>query len=353
MANNQKKLKAFVRYDGSGRVVASSLILRKNKPRVGRWYEIPEYLCCNGTGSTTTTTTNGGGVTPTAWFGQITNSGPSDTWKWNACNGFGTSIIVYTSTTTITGGTFLYSDASLTTPIPYSNAAIVIQGTVYDVINGAINPLGGNGQPCGNITTTTSTTAAPASFAVTVNDSSIATSVDACDSGFFAPVTRYASISESGNPLGITRFYYDAQLTMPYQGNVDQYYLYMVGYPSGQAATAQMGSGGTLSNQQYCPTINFTVASDCNGQEGYNPMMLVNNFTGTNSGGNVYACINPQLDRQSALNNIYTGRIFNNSDPVTSGTPGGWTVGQTYWTAVRDVNDPSNVKAKSFVVTAC
>ena len=47
MANNQKKLKAFVRYDGSGRVVASSLILRKNKPRVGRWFEIPTYQCCN------------------------------------------------------------------------------------------------------------------------------------------------------------------------------------------------------------------------------------------------------------------------------------------------------------------
>jgi len=47
MANNQKKLKAFVRYDGSGRVVAGSLILRKNKPRVGRWQEIPAYECCN------------------------------------------------------------------------------------------------------------------------------------------------------------------------------------------------------------------------------------------------------------------------------------------------------------------
>ena len=33
----QRDLKAFVRYDGSGRVVAGSLILRKNKPKVGRW----------------------------------------------------------------------------------------------------------------------------------------------------------------------------------------------------------------------------------------------------------------------------------------------------------------------------
>ena len=43
----QRDLKAFVRYDGSGRVVAGSLILRKNKPKVGRWQEIPAYECCN------------------------------------------------------------------------------------------------------------------------------------------------------------------------------------------------------------------------------------------------------------------------------------------------------------------
>lgn len=47
MANNQRNLKAFVRYDGSGRVVAGSLILRKNRPRVGRWFEIPANQCCN------------------------------------------------------------------------------------------------------------------------------------------------------------------------------------------------------------------------------------------------------------------------------------------------------------------
>jgi hypothetical protein len=64
MANNQKKLKAFVRYDGSGRVVPSSLILRKNKPRVGRWVEIPAYECCNET--TTTTTTSSSTTTTTS-----------------------------------------------------------------------------------------------------------------------------------------------------------------------------------------------------------------------------------------------------------------------------------------------
>ena len=44
---NQRNLKAFVRYDGSGRVVAGSLILRKNKPKVGNFQEIQGYQCCN------------------------------------------------------------------------------------------------------------------------------------------------------------------------------------------------------------------------------------------------------------------------------------------------------------------
>lgn len=353
---NQSKLKAWVRYDGTGRVISGGPIFQVNKPKVGNWKQINADLCCNGTTpTTTTTTTSGGGGTPTAWFGQIAFTGPSSEWAWNACNGSGFSTIVYTATATspFAPGTMLYLDAALVMPLPNSALSIPSQGLVYEVTNGQTNPLGGNGVPCSSITTTTSTTSGPASFAVTVNDSSVSTSIDACDYGIFAPVTRYASISESGYPLGITRFYYDAQLTMPFQGNVGTYYSYMVGYPSGQAAVAQMGSGGTLSNQQYCPTIDFTVASDCNGQEGYNPMMLVNNFTGTNSGGNVYACITPQSSRQAALDNIYIGTIYNNSNPLTSGTPGGWTVGTTYWTAVRDVNDPSNVKAKSFVVTSC
>jgi hypothetical protein len=55
MATSKKDLKAFVRIDGSGRVVAGSLILRKSKPKVGKWHEIPAYECCNPTTTTTTT----------------------------------------------------------------------------------------------------------------------------------------------------------------------------------------------------------------------------------------------------------------------------------------------------------
>ena len=54
---NQRNLKAFVRFDGSGRVVAGSLILRKQKPKVGNWQEIQAYECCNYVPTTTTTTT--------------------------------------------------------------------------------------------------------------------------------------------------------------------------------------------------------------------------------------------------------------------------------------------------------
>lgn len=67
--SNKRDLKAFVRFDGSGRIVAGSLILRKNKPKVGKWHEIQAYECCNyvpttttSTSSTTTTTTT---VAPT------------------------------------------------------------------------------------------------------------------------------------------------------------------------------------------------------------------------------------------------------------------------------------------------
>ena len=44
---NQNKLKAYVRYDGTGRVIAGSLILQRFKPKVGNWQEIAANECCN------------------------------------------------------------------------------------------------------------------------------------------------------------------------------------------------------------------------------------------------------------------------------------------------------------------
>ncbi len=53
--NNNNKLKAYVRFDGSGRVVSSSLIVQAFKPKVGNWKEIDAKECCNYTTTTTTT----------------------------------------------------------------------------------------------------------------------------------------------------------------------------------------------------------------------------------------------------------------------------------------------------------
>jgi len=47
--STRKHLKAYVRYDGTGRIIPGSLILNKFKPAVGDWSEINAYECCNPT----------------------------------------------------------------------------------------------------------------------------------------------------------------------------------------------------------------------------------------------------------------------------------------------------------------
>ena len=51
---DKRPLKAFVRFDGMGRVVSGSLLLRRKMPKVGKWIEITANQCCNTTTSTTT-----------------------------------------------------------------------------------------------------------------------------------------------------------------------------------------------------------------------------------------------------------------------------------------------------------
>jgi hypothetical protein len=54
MASNERTLKAFARYDGSGRMVVGSLIWRQRKPKTGVWVEVETaYQCCNPTTTTT------------------------------------------------------------------------------------------------------------------------------------------------------------------------------------------------------------------------------------------------------------------------------------------------------------
>ena len=77
------KLKAFVRYDGTGTIVPSSIILAKSKPKVGKWTEIDAYECCNFSTTTTTTT-----LDPLCRLFELSNpTGARAIWSGIDCNG--------------------------------------------------------------------------------------------------------------------------------------------------------------------------------------------------------------------------------------------------------------------------
>jgi hypothetical protein len=135
---NQNKLKAYVRYDGTGRVIAGGPILQRFKPAVGNWVEINANECCNEIPTTTTTTTQGGGsVTPTAWA-IISSVTPEF-----ACAGV-PGWLVYTAQSTLGVGVNLYYDAALTQPWT-GNQYISFNGTAYTLSGSTIT---NNGTPC-------------------------------------------------------------------------------------------------------------------------------------------------------------------------------------------------------------
>jgi hypothetical protein len=62
------RLKAWVRYDGKGRLVGGGPILQESKPKNGDWVEIPFYeYCCQTIPTTTTTSTSTTTTTTTAY----------------------------------------------------------------------------------------------------------------------------------------------------------------------------------------------------------------------------------------------------------------------------------------------
>jgi hypothetical protein len=117
--STSNKLKAYVRFDGSGRVVPSSVILARFKPKVGNYQEIDAYECCNDVPTTTTTTTQGGGVTPTAFIKPY--------WLYvNPCvSGTVGSIVFYSSSSVLQPGVIIFNNADLTSPVQ--------EGTVINV----------------------------------------------------------------------------------------------------------------------------------------------------------------------------------------------------------------------------
>lgn len=145
--SNKRDLRAFVRFDGSGRIVAGSLILRKNKPKVGKWHEIQAYECCNYVPTTTTTTTTVAPTTTTTTtqaptvYDFIGGYGYGSTGE--AC--FAGMTQTFYSTTpygSVTNGSVLYTDAELTTPVTYPYVALTGLGIVFSCSNGVLSNQG-------------------------------------------------------------------------------------------------------------------------------------------------------------------------------------------------------------------
>ena len=121
---NQNKLKAYVRYDGTGRVIAGGPILQRFKPAVGNWVEIDAKECCNDittttTSSTTTTTTT---ATPTTTTTTTTSNVVSQAAigafsSVDACTGSGAPLTLR-FVGPLGNGSALFMDAGLT--IPYN-----------------------------------------------------------------------------------------------------------------------------------------------------------------------------------------------------------------------------------------
>ena len=47
MTPNKRDLKAYSRFDGTGRIVPGSTVLRRNKPKNGNWKQVQAYECCD------------------------------------------------------------------------------------------------------------------------------------------------------------------------------------------------------------------------------------------------------------------------------------------------------------------
>lgn len=121
---NSRPLKAYVRFDGSGRIVAGSLILRKNKPKVGKWKEIQAYECCNVVPTTSTTTTAAPTTTTSTTVTPTTTTTTSIVVSNALFKVAASSETVCAQTPTLTlyyvgvfdNGTQIFTDEALTTP---------------------------------------------------------------------------------------------------------------------------------------------------------------------------------------------------------------------------------------------
>jgi hypothetical protein len=132
----KRPMKAYVRFDGTGRIVPSSLILRRKKPKVGKWMEVPAYECCNPTTTSTTTETPSTTTsTTTACLSTIyVDNGSSGSGYGGLCQPSNiTGVSINGIPVTVTSGSFpLNFGQSLTATTNQSGSVLVeVQGNYF------------------------------------------------------------------------------------------------------------------------------------------------------------------------------------------------------------------------------
>lgn len=248
----QNKLKAFVRFDGSGRVIPSSLILQKSKPKVGNWKEINATQCCNSVPGTTTTTTTVAGTVVKISHDQMFDPVCTTQTTLSVTVTDGTS---FSDAVTITGdfaslGVY-YTPADPGNPMsqpPRFRIAYISEGVLKNreftlIAVGVASGIGNMGptqeQVCPTPTTTTTTTAAPlTTYRIGItpygSDSESCSNVGDLNGG----TTLYAHSTEWVNGV---QLYYDEYNNFPYTGT--GWYPAMVGWPSGFARAMYIQNG--------------------------------------------------------------------------------------------------------------
>ena len=146
MGSNNRDLKAYVRYDGSGRVVAGSLVLRRTKPKVGNWQQVQGYECNSGGTSYQVIATASGALSSVITY----RSGVDNSTQ--TVNLVGTNLLVATICA-VTGSISAVNASGTTTVI---TAGAGCECSSFDP-----------GVSFSNTTTTTTTTAAPTTTTTT------------------------------------------------------------------------------------------------------------------------------------------------------------------------------------------
>ena len=235
----QRNLKAFVRYDGSGRVVAGSLILRKNKPKVGRWQEIPAYECCNYVPTSTTTTTTTASPTTTTTSTSTSTSSTTTT----------TSTTASPTTTTTTTTAEPTTTTTTTTAEPTTTTTSTSTSTSTTTTTEA--PTTTTTTTTAEPTTTTTTTEAPSFYLYRTEVNSTGGDRATACSEWGGPndISLYSSEANAAN---VTVLYTDSALTTPYVGN-GGIYAYGLSSLLAPKYSANIDVSGVVTNKIVCP----------------------------------------------------------------------------------------------------